>query len=43
MPYEDEEPPYAEPDRELDALAHATIGAAMEVHKRLGPGLDENL
>jgi GxxExxY protein len=43
MPYEDEEPPYVEPDPELDALAHAVIGAAMEVHKRLGPGLDEAL
>ncbi len=41
MPYENEEPPYVEPDQELDALAHAVIGAAMEVHKRLGAGLDE--
>ena len=43
MPYETEEPPYVEPDAELDALAHAVIGAAIEVHKRLGPGLDEGL
>jgi GxxExxY protein len=48
MPYEDEEPPYVdrpvvEPDPELDALATAVIGAAIEVHRRLGPGLDEIL
>jgi len=46
MPYEDEDPPYIdrpamEPDPELDALATAVIGAAIEVHRRLGPGLDE--
>ena len=48
MPYEDEEPPYVErpvvePDPELDALASAVIGAAIEVHRNLGPGLDEIL
>ena len=43
MPYEGEEPPYVEPDLETDALAHAVIGAAIEVHRRLGPGLDEGL
>ena len=44
MPYEDEEPPYVEPDAELDALARAVIGVAIEVHRRLGgPGLDESL
>lgn len=43
MPYEDEDPPYVEPDRELDDLAHRVIGAAIEVHKRLGAGLDEAL
>ena len=43
MPYEGEDPPLAEPDPELDELAHATIGAAIEVHKRYGPGLDEAL
>jgi GxxExxY protein len=41
MPYENEEPPFVEPDRELDALASAVIGAAIEVHRATGPGLDE--
>jgi GxxExxY protein len=40
MPYEGEEPGW-EPDAELNALATAVIGAAIEVHRRLGPGLDE--
>ncbi|CAN5348486.1 GxxExxY protein [soil metagenome] len=43
MPFDDEDLPYAEPDRELDRLAHEVIGAAIEVHKRLGAGLDESL
>jgi GxxExxY protein len=43
MPYEGEEPPYAEPDPELDALAREVIGAAIEVHRHYGPGLDEAL
>lgn len=43
MPYEDEDPPYVEPDRELDDLARAVIGAAIEVHKQCGPGLDEEM
>jgi GxxExxY protein len=45
MPYEDEDPSFGrvEPDPELDALAHAVIGAAIEVHRRFGPGLDEAL
>ena len=30
-----------EPDRELDRLAHQVIGAAIEVHRQLGPGLLE--
>ena len=32
-----------EPDSELDELAHALIGAAIEVHRTFGPGLTENL
>jgi GxxExxY protein len=39
----DEESALVEPDPELDALAHNIIGAAIEVHRRLGPGLDESL
>jgi len=30
-----------EPDSELDELAHKTIGAAIEVHRCLGPGFVE--
>jgi GxxExxY protein len=36
-------PRIIEPDAELDGLAHSVIGAAIEVHRRLGPGLDESL
>ena len=43
MPFNDEDPPYLEPDVELNALSHSVIGAALEVHKRLGAGLDESL
>ncbi|MCK6501842.1 GxxExxY protein [Myxococcota bacterium] len=32
-----------EPDAELDALARATIGAAIEVHRTLGPGFGEGV
>lgn len=32
-----------EPDAHLDHLAHAVIGAAIEVHRTLGPGLLEEL
>ena len=32
-----------EPGAELDRLAYAVIGAAIEVHRRLGPGLLEGL
>ena len=30
-----------EPDAELDRLAHCVIGAALEVHRTLGPGFLE--
>ena len=32
-----------EPSQDLDKLAHAAIGAAIEVHRHLGPGLLEPL
>lgn len=34
---------YGEPSDELDQLARAVIGAAIEVHRLLGPGLPEEL
>jgi GxxExxY protein len=34
---------HEEPDAELDSLSYAVIGAAIEVHRHLGPGLDEGL
>ncbi len=33
----------AKPSQDLDRLAHAVIGAAIEVHRQLGPGLLEPL
>jgi GxxExxY protein len=33
----------SEPPRELDQLAHAVIGAAIEVHRQLGPGFLEHI
>jgi GxxExxY protein len=32
-----------EPGRELDQLAHQVIGAAIEVHRQLGPGFQEGV
>lgn len=32
-------PKKQEPDAELDRLARLVIGAAIEVHRQLGPGL----
>jgi len=41
MPYEDEDPPHWQVSAELNELSKRVIGAALEVHKRLGAGLDE--
>ena len=45
MPYDEEIPPggkLIEPPEELDLLARQVIGAAIEVHRQLGPGLPED-
>jgi hypothetical protein len=36
-------PSKQEPDAELDRLARLVIGAAIEVHRQLGPGLLEGV
>ena len=44
MPYDEEIPMYedlVEPPAELDELARIVIGAAIEVHRHLGPGLPD--
>jgi GxxExxY protein len=44
MPFDDELTPYddrREPPAALDELARRVIGAAIEVHRELGPGLPE--
>lgn len=34
---------FAEPEKQVDELAHAVIGAAIEVHRHLGPGYLEGI
>ncbi len=43
MPYDEEEPPYVEPDVEMNELTGRAIAAAYEVYGELGPGLDESI
>jgi GxxExxY protein len=40
---EDAKDATAEPDRDIDALAYATIGSGIEVHRILGPGFLESV
>lgn len=42
MPYEDEDLQWGELDPSLNVLSREVIGAAIEVHRTLGPGLDES-
>lgn len=43
MPYDDEEPPYVEPEPELNQLSGSILGAAIELHRHFGPGMEEAL
>ena len=43
MPYEEEDLQWGEPDPALNELTRVVIGAAIEVHRELGAGLDESL
>ena len=43
MPRKSGLPPLREPSKDVDGLAHPVIGAAIEVHRTLGPGYLESL
>jgi len=43
MNRQDAKPAKEEPDHELDLLANTAIGAAIEVHRHLGPGYLESI
>jgi GxxExxY protein len=43
MPYEGEDPPHIDIDPTLNQFSGEIIGAAIEVHRVLGPGLEEEL
>ncbi len=40
---DDQKPTRKEPDAEVDRLATAVIGCAIEVHRHLGPGFTESI